>query len=145
MRVAYQTTSSIHSVSRANMNSAFMYHARNSMSYLDAATTYYDTEMSYCSSATDVIFRQVNSGMTERGTYQCLAFNIYGRCERALVRLNAALLTDADNRRKTACHEIGHSGGLRHGGTADCMLNGAVAQPTSWYTQHHVDHLNARA
>ena len=125
------------------MNNAFMYHANNSMTYLDAYTSYSDTSVG-CSSTTDVIFRQVNSGMNDRGDYRCLNFNIYGRCERALVRLNAELLTNADNRRKTACHEVGHSVGLRHGGTVDCMLNGPVNGPTYTYSSHHIDHINAR-
>lgn len=125
------------------MNNAFMYHANNAMNYLDAYTSYYDTRAS-CTTTTDIWFRQVNSGMTDRGDYLCLDFNTWGRCERARVRLNAAVLTDADNRRKTACHEIGHSVGLIHGGTADCMLSGPVSKPTYTYTQHHINHINAR-
>jgi hypothetical protein len=54
---------------------------------------------------------------------------------------------DAD-RKKTACHEVGHSVGLQHGDNKlDCMIIGEIPAPTGqWKTfgTHHInDHINA--
>lgn len=129
------------SFTATNLRSAANY----AMGNLDAQTSYFDNFMSSCSSATDVIWHTMSS-TTVRGDYVCLAFNSAGNCEQARVRLNPTLLTDTLNREKTACHEIGHSGGLAHSSTAsDCMISGAVTSGHRTYNQHHVDHLNNRA
>lgn len=54
---------------------------------------------------------------------------------------------DEADRRKTACHEAGHSVGLEHGNyKTDCMINGEIPAPTgAWktYNLHHInDHIN---
>lgn len=72
--------------------------------------------------------------------YTCLSFNFYADCESARIRLDAADLTTSTSRRNAACHEIGHSGGLRHGGTVDRMQTSSGSYTT--YSPHHIDHLN---
>lgn len=129
------------SFTATNMRSAANY----AMGNLDAQTSYTDSFSSSCSSITDVIWHTMSSS-TVRGDYVCLAFNSAGECEQARVRLNPSLLTDTLNREKTACHEIGHSGGLAHSSTAsDCMISGAVTSGHRTYNSHHVSHLNNRA
>lgn len=119
--------------------------ANYAMGNLDSQTSYFDNYISSCTSITDVIWHTMSSSTT-RGDYICLAFNSAGNCEQARVRLNPSLLTDTLNREKTACHEIGHSGGLAHSSTAsDCMISGAVTSGHRTYNAHHVDHLNNRA
>lgn len=116
------------------------------MGNLDAQTSYYDTYDSTCDSATDILW-QLNSSISARGDYVCNAFNSSGYCSRATIRLNPSLLTDNQNRNKTACHEIGHSVGLQHGNSkTDCMINGAVSSGTQWitYNSHHISHANSR-
>lgn len=121
-------------------------YAQYAMGNLDGQTSYYDTFISSCSSVTD-IYWQLNSSIGARGDYICNAFNSAGECERATIRLNPSALTDDQNRRKTACHEIGHSVGMQHGDTkTDCMINGAVGSGSQWitYNSHHVSHANSR-
>ena len=112
------------------------------METLDSQSKYYDTFIATCTNITDVRF-ETSTSITARGDYTCLAKNWAGECERARIRLNPNQVKDAVNIRKTACHEIGHSCGLAHGGTTDCMLSGAVTVPTYTYDSHHVAHLNA--
>jgi hypothetical protein len=52
------------------------------------------------------------------------------------------------NRRKIACHELGHTVGLRHWnqyhtGTGSCMYNSAVNASVEGLAQHDRDHINA--
>jgi predicted Zn-dependent protease len=60
------------------------------------------------------------------------------------MKLNPSLLNDQLNRVKTACHEIGHSGGLTHHDAPydGCMVNGSVSSGHTQYNAHHKDHLN---
>jgi len=111
---------------------------------LDAQTDFTQGRTTSCTATTDVIFIQFSDAAGPRGDYLCLAFNSANECEQARVRLNTALLNDTANRRKTACHEVGHSGGLRHGGDTDCMINGAITTGFQTYDQHHIDHLNSQ-
>jgi hypothetical protein len=97
-----------------------------------------------CIDSTDLHAYQVVISSTVRGDYLCLAKDQLGQCVRARIRLNPNLLTNTTNRVKTACHEIGHSGGLTHGGTTDCMRSGAVTSGYTTYNSHHVNHLNYR-
>lgn len=97
-----------------------------------------------CINSTDIHAYQVAISSSVRGDYLCLAKDQLGQCVRARIRLNPNLLTDTANRIKTACHEIGHSGGLTHGATTGCMINGAITSGYSTYNAHHVEHLKYR-
>lgn len=112
---------------------------------LDSQSSYYDNYVSNCTSSTDVRF-QKTTAFPARGDYVCLAFNSSDECERSRVRLNPDYLTNTANRQKTACHEVGHSGGLSHSATSsDCMRNGAITSGYQTYNSHHVAHLNNRS
>lgn len=125
--------------------SAFYNAAKYSMTNLDSQSSYYDTYMSSCTNATDVRF-QKTTAFSARGDYVCLAFNGAGNCERSRVRLNPDYLTNTANRQKTACHEVGHSGGLAHSSSAsDCMISGAITSGYQTYNSHHRTHLNDRS
>jgi hypothetical protein len=70
-------------------------------------------------------------------------------CQKARVLLNTELLNSQvapqHNREHFACHEIGHSGGLKHypaGEGSDCMRNGLVTSGHRHYNAHHIGHLN---
>lgn len=115
-----------------------------------------DTDMSSyrqssCDTTTDVRWMDSNlqpAGV--RGKYTCVALSS-GICLRADVYLDPAEIdigtNDFEDRRKSACHEAGHSVGLRHGDSvSDCMRNGEI--PTTalkWrrFNEHHIDdHIN---
>lgn len=131
------------------------------MANLDTQTNYYDTSKA-CDSITDISF-QLSSSISARGDYTCLSWNLGNdntantgdeECEASRIRINSSssVLPDAHQRKKTICHEIGHSVGLAHGtNTAtywnDCMKSGTVAAGTQWekYNAHHVSHANAHA
>jgi hypothetical protein len=138
------------------------------MANLDAQTNYWDSFMGdTCWEGHDVWFQLAELSGTYRGDYWCQLWNngVDGipnsgddRCESARVRLDPNKLTDDHQRRKTACHEIGHSVGLAHGDFGgyppkysneyydDCMRNGAVPAGAQWesYNAHHVAHANSR-
>lgn len=118
---------------------------KDSLNNLDSQTDMTDTYVSGCGPYTDAIFSLSNSssmGAGVRGSTQCTAFTGGGRCETAQIKLNTQLLTDYTQRRKTACHELGHSVGLSHGSTyGGCMVSGVSSNST--YSSHHVSHINA--
>ena len=80
-----------------------------------------------------------------RGRYSCTKpLNGYGGgvCDQASVYVNTQLLSTYGQRRKTFCHEVGHSVGLHHGtGVGGCMVSGSSTAST--YAAHHVIHINA--
>lgn len=108
-----------------------------------------------CNTVSDVVWQVTTAVAPNRGDYACLSFNSAGRCEQARLRLNPNLLTNTANRRKTACHELGHSVGLAHGqfGAStpeyydDCMRTGSVNNETRFQqlNLHHRTHANNRA
>lgn len=112
------------------------------MNYLASATAMNVQFGSTCGAGTNVRFELFsNPNIGTRGYYECLTM-AGGICYAAVVALNTALLTDTNNREKTTCHEIGHSVGLIHGTSTDCMLNGPVSNPTRTYTIHNRNHIN---
>jgi hypothetical protein len=97
-----------------------------------------------CNSGTDVYWKAAS--ISARGTYVCDDLN-GSVCDNASVTINTntALLPSGGERRKTMCHELGHSGGLSHySGTAlDCMVSGSSTLIS--YRAHAVGHLDALA
>jgi hypothetical protein len=89
-----------------------------------------------------------NTAITARGDYLCLERLTPGSntCARSRIRLNPNNLANDLNRRKTACHEVGHSVGLQHGDRkSDCMRNGHVTSGHQRYNAHHVEHARTRS
>lgn len=111
------------------------------MSNLVTQTNFTKTYMSSCSSNTDVVFKR-EDGMSALGDYLCMAF-VSGtrKCNRARVRFNGRLLKQKRHKNNTACHEVGHSGGLGHGSGNDCMIAQGPSNKIH-YNGHHVTHLN---
>lgn len=100
-----------------------------------------------CVTATDTIWI-ADTSLTPgtRGSYQCKEFNSTGYCASAYIRLNPDELTDTLNLRKTACHELGHSLGLKHHADpyADCMMSGYISSGHQNYNSAHVTNINKR-
>ncbi|HVQ96310.1 MAG TPA: hypothetical protein VMU51_35155 [Mycobacteriales bacterium] len=137
--------------SGAGWTAAWQAIVNSRMLNLDVQTVYEGATVA-CDAATDVTF-ELNSTMGARGDSRCVTWNAVGFCDAAIVRLNsnAAVLPNDHQRRKTACHEIGHTVGLAHGDDTatfwnDCMLSGTVAAGNQWeqYNAHHVAHINSR-
>jgi hypothetical protein len=104
------------------------------------------TYISRCEAITDVLFSVTDSsviGSNVRGATACLTFiPNTSICNTSRVWLNSDLLTTYSARRKTSCHEVGHSVGLSHAPTGDdCMISGSYTY--SSYNSHHVGHINA--
>jgi len=97
-----------------------------------------------CSADTDVAFMVKNGPFWAgiRGQTACrnLAKQA-GVCAGSIIVLNSDLLTNYQMRRKTSCHELGHSVGLSHATTGDdCMISGISSLIT--YNSHHISHIN---
>ncbi len=139
----------------SNIRTAFI----NAMVNLDTQTSYADfAESAGCNNVTDLVVVQ-DTSLGARGQYACEGFNINNHCEQATLRFNPNNLPTANDRTKTACHEIGHSVGLKHGIVSgpnadnafpaynDCMWSGSIPSGLDFdgYNAHHVAHINARA
>jgi len=128
----------------------------DAMINLDNQTDMYDLYSGSCGSQTDVqAERSSNQYMPgTRGSYQCLTFVSARVCDTGRLEMNVNLVTDYTQRRKTFCHEIGHSIGFPHytsagagviaGENNDCMKSGTVSGEQWWieYSQQHRDHAN---
>ena len=114
------------------------------MTNLVNQTRFIKTFMANCSANTDVVFKRNDDMYPYIGRYNCLDWvGTTNKCNRARVEFNGSLLKNTLNKKKTACHEIGHTGGLAHSGNAnDCMINGLVSSGHVHYNAHHVAHLN---
>jgi hypothetical protein len=93
---------------------------------------------------TDAILRDT-AIVPVRGSYVCDDFS-GSECTSAMVYINRGWFYDTyapseryGQMRKTWCHEIGHSVGLRHHDD-DCMIEGDSTAST--YTVHHIAHID---
>lgn len=96
---------------------------------------------------TDVVWRQANLANAYGSTY-CEDFDTH--CDQFYSTLDLAAINVGDHdeidQTQTACHELGHTGGLTHGGgSGDCMINTGDNPPTDIqyrrYGNHHGSHL----
>jgi len=102
-----------------------------------------------CGPVTDVVFLKLAFDGA-LGAYQCVdTSNTDGPgCQKARVKINADLINALPeselNKEVTSCHEVGHSGGLRHytNGGDDCLRSGHVSSGHRHYNDHHQVHLN---
>lgn len=111
------------------------------MNNLSAQTNFYKNYMDPCTFNTDVKFKK-NSNLPPRilADYTCQDFE-GSRCRAALIRYNPpAIGNSTSQKNSTSCHEVGHTGGLRHGDPSDCMTNNYSSN--IHYNGHHVAHLN---
>ena len=135
------------------------------MQNLDTQTLYFDNPVpnGACQNPTDLHFKlDTTLPNGTRGSWGCrlwengadgLPNSGDDRCSAANIKINPnpGVLVDNHQRRKTICHEIGHSVGMMDGtNTAtywnDCMVSGTVAAGNQWeqYNSHHRTHANSR-
>lgn len=135
------------------MNSNLQNAILGALQYLHDETSY-DVVLdgNGCVNTTDLVMTQ-DTSLGARGEYDCIIPNSQGNCERAHLRFNPNNLPSANDRVKTACHEIGHSVGLKHGidgvdndDYTDCMFSGAIPPGLNFdeYDAHHIAHINNR-
>jgi len=138
-----------------------------------------EVEYSYhssCQTHTDVRWQQREAGTDGEafGTASCYSHWEDGRCDEWIIRINWDLIAGWDNpdlnnanqARKTSCHELGHTLGLAHYGNGDpyhnppdwvmdngepqyiqsCMRSGVADSGALWtksWGAHHIGHVNA--
>lgn len=113
------------------------------MGNLVAQTSFTKNYQNDCGSNTDIVFK-ADPTLGARGITVCMSYiNNNTRCNRNLVIFNPNYLVNTLNKNKTACHEVGHTGGMGETNmTNDCMISGQVSADHIHYNGHHVDHLN---
>lgn len=147
----YLADSSIHTYC---FTGSFDVNLRDNADYAMEMSIAADTDMfelfEACLSTTDIWWWDRDLPGTTRGFYDCVVFVTPGvKCNEADIVLDPAQINigafDEEDTSKTACHEAGHSVGLTHGGTTDCMLNGQVPDAGVQYrrfSSHHKGHIN---
>ena len=116
--------------------------ASNSMTYLESSTDFNGGSLQSCNSGTDIYFIRVNTN-EYRGQYECMDRGSGNECDRADVRISSnGTKLPSNQRRKTICHEIGHTAGATHHDINwGCMVSGSSTAET--YVYHTRQHMNA--
>lgn len=125
----------------------------NAMNVLGNTTDFSVSQDAACIAGSDVKWFQVNLPAGTRGQAQCMAFHPNGTCSTNDVRIDFPEIdigvNDAQDREKTAVHEVGHTVGLGHHSPAahDCaMVSGELPSlDIKWrrYHAHDISHINA--
>ena len=117
--------------------------ASQSMVYLESVTDFNGGSLQSCNSGTDIYFQRFDT-TDYRGQYDCFDRGSGNKCDRAYVRIssNRAKLP-SNQRRKTICHEIGHTAGATHHDINwGCMVSGSsTAQNYVYHTRQHMNAL----
>lgn len=111
-----------------NYISAWQTPMLDALSNLQSQTKITVQESITCSADTDVAFMVKDgpfwTGILGKTTCRNHAQQA-GVCAGSIIVLNSDLLINYQMRRKTSCHELGHSAGLSHALTGnDCMISG---------------------
>lgn len=132
------------------------------MTWLRTQTAVQTAYHSTCTAHTDVRWSQ-GSVTATYGRAACRVRNSNNYCDLYRIKLNKSIINAASHpaslRRKTTCHELGHTVGVRHYAGSDlpgkdtahsCMRSGAVPAPDkAWHTRYgahhrtHPRHINA--
>ncbi|MYA74794.1 MAG: ImmA/IrrE family metallo-endopeptidase [Acidimicrobiaceae bacterium] len=118
-------------------------HATRSMEYLESSTDFSGGSLQACNSGTDIYFEQYDT-TDYRGRYVCFDRGGGNRCDRAYIRISSnRSKLPVDQRRKTICHEVGHSAGASHhsSGFWGCMIRGTST--AEYYVYHTIQHMNS--
>lgn len=132
-----------------------------SMGTLESQTIVNAERHPYCTAQTDVRWQQRYIPSGYYGLTNCLDLNSNNRCDQWRVRIDYGLMQDYANTppgeaRHTACHELGHTVGVRHYGQDgvpnpdpsghSCMRSGDFGDgstPYHTYGPHHISaHIN---
>ncbi len=135
---------------RANYIPIWRDSMQDAMDYLDAQTDMTTGTPHQCNDSIDIWYDVFDSsvlGLDVRGSTTCrVAMTPDGVCGSTQIKMNSTLLTTYMARRKTACHEIGHTVGLTHSfgysTSSDCMISGDYT--LTFLNTHHVEHINSR-
>ncbi len=123
------------------------------MTWLRTQTVVQTAYHSTCTATTDVRWSQ-GSVPGSYANAVCKVRNSKGYCGRYRITLNKAVIDasayPASQRRKTACHELGHTVGVQHyygnaypgsDTTHSCLRTSGVPAPNkSWHTRYGVHH-----
>lgn len=119
------------------------------MYWLDQTTDLSDQAQA-CLSATDAWWYKADLPAGIRGSRSCVVVEAIGICDRSNLSIDFVEVdigaNDWEDRRKTACHELGHSVGLGHD-TVSCMVSGEIpniAEQWRRYSGHDISHMNAQ-
>jgi len=118
----------------------------DAMTYLETHTDMTTLHVSQCAQTTDIWYKVENLdylGVGVRGFSACrLWTDIANTCDSFWLRIDSDLPTYTQ-RRKTSCHEVGHTVGLSHASAGDdCMISGNYGY--LGYNAHHVAHINSK-
>lgn len=148
----YCYSSSVGSDLRTNIENAEW----NALDITDANVNYQASCTTSGASETDVVWRQADLTPGTSGETYCDDFESdppTNQCDQAYSSLDLAEINygaeDEIDQTQTACHELGHTVGLTHGGAStDCMINSGDTPPTAlqyrrYGPEHHApDHIN---